>query len=217
MILALEGALGPFSVALAENGGTLVAARVAPPNSALEAGLGLVAELLGPARFEAIDRIAVGIGPGGFTGLRIALCYAKSLAFALERPLVGVSSYDLLEPAGADLPFLAVVRGRPGIACARLHSAGGATAIFCGGDAAIAANVGELTVPGAIGCAGDAEGVVRALGERGFTVRVPPPLASPPAARVAALAAAMPAAAAPHAVRADYGERPAVRAPAGRA
>ena len=44
-----------------------------------------------------IDKIAVAIGPGSFTGVRIALGIAKGLAMALNKPLVAINELDILE------------------------------------------------------------------------------------------------------------------------
>ncbi len=45
---------------------------------------------------QQLDAIAVAIGPGSFNGVRVALVAAKTLAFALQKPLIGVSTLDVI-------------------------------------------------------------------------------------------------------------------------
>jgi tRNA threonylcarbamoyladenosine biosynthesis protein TsaB len=68
---------------------------------------------LQPADLKAI---AVALGPGSFTSLRIGLAVAKGMALALRLPVVGVPTLDILaaaEPA-SELPLAAVLQAGRG-------------------------------------------------------------------------------------------------------
>jgi tRNA threonylcarbamoyl adenosine modification protein YeaZ len=209
-ILGIDGALGFFSAALIDTN-PLIPDRsaVTQGNDALERGIFTMESLLGDCGFREIDRIAVGVGPGSFTGLRIALSYAKSLAFAAGLPLVGVSSYDALEPENAPLPLLTLVRGRAGIVHARLRGIqGGDEAAFTGSYEETAAFIIERVAHDTLACVGDMEGVASHLGERGFIVRPFSPATTPAASAIARIAARRDPAPSAHAVQAEYGEPP---------
>lgn len=50
----------------------------------------------GGCTLQQVDGIAVDIGPGSFTGLRIGLAFVKALVFKTKTPLIGVPSLDVL-------------------------------------------------------------------------------------------------------------------------
>ena len=210
-ILALDAALDGFSAALDDGARVHVAAG--GRQDALERGLARIEALLDDAglRLRDLDRIAVGLGPGSFTGVRIAVAYAKSLAYGSGVPLVGISSYDALEPEDAPLPVLAVVQGRRGVICARLHAAHG-TATACG---AVAGVLDRLLggLPGVVHVTGNTEDVLSEIAERGWTVRALGPRADVPAVAIVQLARSREPSRTPHALAPDYGEAPAVTRP----
>lgn len=80
------------------------------------------------AGYGDLAKIAVVVGPGSFTGLRVGLAAAKGLVLALEIPLVGVSALEALaEPFWAEEAVLAVIDAGRGELHAALFGPGGTT------------------------------------------------------------------------------------------
>ncbi len=217
-VLAVDGALGAFSAAIASDD-RIAASRCEAGAVALERGLAMIQAVLDEARLapQQIDRLAVGVGPGSFTGLRIAISYAKSLAAVWERPLVPLASFDLLEFGGHFERVLAVVVGRTGIISARLRT-DGAMRRASGPTAAVLDEVlapvdsaqGETEPLAVVGAPKD---VLHALAERRMIVRSFEPTVTPAAAAAALAATSRTPPASLHEVRADYGELPAAQLP----
>lgn len=103
LVLSIDTALKGCAAALWRNGETV--ARILEPmdKGQAERLAPLVAQLLadagiGPAQ---LDRIAVTTGPGAFTGLRVGLAFARSFGLALERPVLGFSTLEVLAAGAA--------------------------------------------------------------------------------------------------------------------
>jgi tRNA threonylcarbamoyl adenosine modification protein YeaZ len=66
--------------------------------------------------FEAIDRIGVTIGPGSFTGLRVGLSASKGLGLALNKPVIGITTFAAFAApfigANSDTPIMVTLEAR---------------------------------------------------------------------------------------------------------
>jgi tRNA threonylcarbamoyl adenosine modification protein YeaZ len=100
MILALEFSTEQRSVAVRHRSGT---ARAASDSRAV-GGLTLVEQALRDAGLEreAVECVAVGLGPGSYTGIRSAIAVAQGWQLAREVKLIGVSTVDCLVAQSRD-------------------------------------------------------------------------------------------------------------------
>ena len=124
MILGLDTSTAATAAAVWEPGGRAFEARDDPEPSARPQHasrlLALVEEALegAGAGWQDVERIAVGLGPGGFTGLRHGIATARALAQGRDLPLAGVSSLEALargaEGEASGRPVLAVIDARRG-------------------------------------------------------------------------------------------------------
>jgi tRNA threonylcarbamoyladenosine biosynthesis protein TsaB len=114
-ILALETAADPGSVALWLDG--RVVFRECPRELSNSAALlplaGAVLETEGLG-FSDLDGIAFGMGPGSFTGLRVACGVAQGLAVARDLPLLGVGTLDAMALAAGGGRVIVALDARMG-------------------------------------------------------------------------------------------------------
>ena len=116
IVLAIDTALGACSAAVADGERTL-ASRSEPMTRGHQERLApLVAEVMAQAGlgFDRLERVAVTRGPGSFTGLRVGLAFARTLALARGIPCVGAGTLEALaaETAGVALAAVPAPQGR---------------------------------------------------------------------------------------------------------
>ncbi len=99
LLLHIESATTNCSVALSKNGKTIALKEDARNGYSHAEKLHVyINEVLEQANInrEHLDGIVVSKGPGSYTGLRIGVSAAKGLAYALEKPLLSVSTLEVL-------------------------------------------------------------------------------------------------------------------------
>src|SRR5256885_1314619 len=111
-VLAIDTALGACAAAVLDSqaGAILASESVGMLRGHAEAVMPMIARVMDAARceFAGIDRVAVTVGPGSFTGLRVGIAAARGIALAPGRPAIGLSP-----PAAPPAPPAAARSARP--------------------------------------------------------------------------------------------------------
>jgi tRNA threonylcarbamoyladenosine biosynthesis protein TsaB len=133
-ILALDTSMGACSAAVLRTDGRgrrLHTLLVEMPRGHAEALMPMVEEVLAEAEIEArdIDLIAATVGPGSFTGVRIAIAAARGLALVTDAKLYGTDSLTVIARAarteGIEGPFAVAADARRGMVYLGLYDADG--------------------------------------------------------------------------------------------
>lgn len=117
-LIAIETATDVCGVALLQGGEVTVEVSLNRPRAHAENLVLLIQDALRYGGVDAadVDAIAVSMGPGSYTGLRIGVSAAKGLAVALDAALVGVPTLEAL--AASVVPYAEA----GDIVCAALHA-----------------------------------------------------------------------------------------------
>lgn len=120
-LLGFDTATTTCSAALWAAGEVWACRHVELPGKHAEALVPMLREVAAEAgtTLDATEAFAVTVGPGSFTGIRIGLATARGLALAAQRPLIGLTTLEVLaagiaedERAGPILTALDAGRGR---------------------------------------------------------------------------------------------------------
>lgn len=95
-ILALDSAAGACSAALLTGGDIYRREWAEMTRGHAEALMPMVERVMSGRTYGELDAVAVTVGPGAYTGLRIGLATARGLALAAGLPLVGVTSFKAI-------------------------------------------------------------------------------------------------------------------------
>ncbi len=199
-ILALDTSMGACSAAVLRAGDgarQLHALHVEMPRGHAEALMPMVEEVLADAEIEArdLDLIAATVGPGSFTGVRIAIAAARGLALATGARVFGTDSLTVmartatLEGAAPKAPFAIAVDARRGMLYLGIYDADAHKLdgpLLVAPDEAIAHLPATLRI--AVG--NGAQALAEAAAARGRAIETMLPTLQPSAAALAEIALA---------------------------
>lgn len=119
-VLAIDTALGACAAAVLDSqaGAILASESVSMVRGHAEAIMPMIARAMDAARceFADLDRIAVTVGPGSFTGLRVGIAAARGVALTAGKPAIGLSTLSALAAphvaARADRTIIAAIDAR---------------------------------------------------------------------------------------------------------
>ena len=97
-ILSLESSTKHFSLAVSREDCLLASKNIFLKKVLSHSIIPGISQVLKKSnvKFNQLDGFAVGLGPGSFTSLRVGLATVKGIAFASKKPVVGISSLDIL-------------------------------------------------------------------------------------------------------------------------
>ena len=129
-VLALDTSTSRMSVALTRSGETICEINLMVKTGHAGMILPVIDEVLskGGTKRDELGLIAVGTGPGSFTGIRIGLATAKGLAEALHCPIIGISTLDTIARAAqpSPLPVMPILDAKKGAVFCALYAGDGA-------------------------------------------------------------------------------------------
>jgi len=109
-ILAIDTSTDRTSVGIVQDGELIIELHHDDPLGHGAVLPGLVKDVL--ARENKIDHVAIGMGPGPFTGLRVGIAFGQSFAAARNIPWIGVDSLAALAEEHDDAEFIVAIDGR---------------------------------------------------------------------------------------------------------
>ena len=124
-ILALETSARAVSAAVSENGRILTSGYQDTGLTHSRTLMPIVEHILKNADLKPadMDAIAVAVGPGSFTGIRIGVSAVKGLAFARNLPCAGVSTLAAMARGIEGMPFEGIVLAAMDARCAQIYTA----------------------------------------------------------------------------------------------